>query len=87
MGGAEMVTITDSGCHTHQPCQITFNGVRARMVERFISNLPTNGGKFTYICELGHTHLVLPFPDKRGLGVTAAGIGNLTPEMLIDLMA
>ncbi len=35
------------------------------MVERLIANLPMNAGEFTYICEHGHTHLVIPLPAKQ----------------------
>jgi hypothetical protein len=54
-----MVTVTDSGCHKHQPCQITLSGASAWMVERLIVNLPMDGGEFTYVCEHGHTHSVI----------------------------
>ena len=87
MGGAKMLTVTDSGCHEHQACQLTFNGASAWMVERFIVDLPMNGGEFAYICEHGHTHLVIPFPAKKESAVNYMGYGKFTPEMLIDLMA
>ncbi len=84
-----MVTITDSGCHKHQPCQITFSGIGALMVERLIANLPMNRGEFTYICKHGHTHHVIPIPpaNKEEIAVNSMGYSKFTPEMLIDLMA
>ncbi len=82
-----MVMVTDSGCHKHQPCQMTFNGARARMVECLIANLPMIGGKFTYICDHGHTHLVIPLPAKEEIAVDLDTYSKFTPEMLIDLMA
>ncbi len=82
-----MVTVTDSGCHKHQPCQITFNDAGARMVERLIANLPMNGGKFSYICEHGHSHLVIPLAAEQEIAVNSMEYSNFTPEMLIDLMA
>jgi len=82
-----MVTFTDSGCHKHQPCRITFSDVSALIVERLIANLPMNGGEFTYICEHGHTHLVIPLPAKQEIAVNSKGYDKFTPEMLIDLMA
>ena len=82
-----MVTVNDRGCHKHQPCQITFSGASAWMVERFIANLPMNGGEFTYVCEHGHTHVVISLPAKQGIAVNSMGYGKFTPEMLIDLMA
>ena len=87
MGGAKMVTVTDSGCHKHQPCQITFSGASAWMVERLIANLPMNGGEFTYVCEHGHTHLVIPLSAKQKIAGNSMGYGKFTPQMLIDLMA
>ena len=65
MGGAKMVTVSDSGCYKHQAYQLTFSGASARMVERFIVNLPMNEGEFTYICEYGHTHLVIPLAAQQ----------------------
>jgi hypothetical protein len=87
MGGRKMVTITDSGCHKHQPCQITFSGASAWMVERFIVNLPMNGGKSTYVCEHGHTHLIVSIPAKQEIAVNSMEYDKFTPEILIDLMA
>ena len=82
-----MLTITDSGCHEHQACQLSFSGASAWMVDRLIANLPINGGEFTYICEHGHTHFVIPFPANQEIDVKSKGYGKFTPEMLIDLMA
>ena len=87
MGGAKMVTVTDSGCHKHQACQLTLSGASARMVERLIANLPMNEGEFIYVCEHGHTHLVIPLAAKQKSGVNSLGHGKFTPEMFIDLMA
>ena len=87
MEGAKTVTVTDSGCHNHQPCQITFSGASAWMVERLIDNLPMNEGEFTYICEHGHTHHAIPFPAKQEIAVNSIWDGKITPQMLIDLMA
>ena len=72
-----MVTVSDSGCHNHQPCQITFSGASAWMVERLIDNLPMNKGEFTYICEHGHTHHAIPFPAKQKTVVNLYGMANL----------
>ena len=82
-----MVTVTDNGCHKHRPCQMTFSGASAWMVERLIANLPMNGGKFTFICEHGHTHLVIPLPAGQEIAVDSMWYGKFTPEVLIDLMA
>ena len=82
-----MLTVTDSGCHKHQQCQLSFSGASAWMVEHLIANLPMYGGEFTYICEHGHTHLVMPCPAKQEVAVNSMGYGKFTPEMLIDLMA
>jgi hypothetical protein len=82
-----MVTVTDSGCHKHQPCQIAFSGASAWLVKRLIVNLPMNGEEFTYVCEHGHYHLVVPLPAKPEIAVNAREFGKFTPETLIDLMA
>ena len=82
-----MVTVSDSGCHKHQTCQITFSGASALMVERIIANLPINSGQFTYVCEHGHTHIVLSLPAKQEIAVDSMGYERFTAQMLIDLMA
>jgi hypothetical protein len=82
-----MFTVTDSGCHKHQACQLSFSGASALMVDRLIANLPMYRGEFTYICEHGHTHFVMPFSAKQEIAVNSMGYEKFTPEMLIDLMA
>jgi hypothetical protein len=73
-----MLTITDCGCSEHQSHQVIFNGVQATMMERFISNLPINGLNYTYICEYGHTHRVIPhFPHEK---IVALEYGGLAQE-------
>jgi hypothetical protein len=46
-----------------------------------------NGEEFTYVCEHGHYHLVIPLPAKQEIAVNAREFGKFTPETLIDLMA
>jgi hypothetical protein len=55
-----MLTITDCGCHEHQSSQFTFRGDTAYMVKQLITNLQKCGEYYSYICEYGHTHSVIP---------------------------
>jgi hypothetical protein len=86
-GGAKMLTVTDSGCHKHRACQLSFSGASASMVERLIANLPIIGGEFTYLCEHGQTHLVIPFSTKQEIAVNSMDYEKFSPQMFIDLMA
>ena len=57
------------------------------MVERLIANLPIIGGEFTYLCEHGQTHLVIPFSTKQEIAVNSMDYEKFSPQMFIDLMA
>ena len=60
-----MLTITDYGCNEHQSSQFTFCGDTADMIKRLIVNLQKYGGYYSYICEYGHTHIVIPSPPLQ----------------------
>ena len=61
-----MLIIEDCGCSEHPSQPVTFDGVQGALMERFIANLPINGLNFTYICEAGYPHRVIPhFPQEN----------------------
>jgi hypothetical protein len=55
-----MITITDCGCSEHQSSQFNFGEDMASMIKCLITNLHKCGQCYSYICEYGHTHSVIP---------------------------
>jgi len=72
-----MLIITDCGCTEHESYQVTFDGVQAAMMEHFVTNLPIYGLNYSYICEYGHTHRVIPnFSQEEMAAVENAGLAR-----------